>query len=360
MKTPKRYRFLYGVIVCLLSVCLTVCLAALSGCAPGKTEPTETDDPPATTAPAEEEEEELPEYPVTIGDVTVRSRPSRVISLSPGLTEKLYDLGLEEALAGVSDYCDYPEAVVGLPTCGTAQIPDLQEIEALKPHLVLTQTPLPEETVIALQQMQADVVVIPTATTVEGFKENYISLAKLLEGTYTGGDMGTRFAANVQDRLDYLAGYLVPYAEENGVKPALYLRLLEFNVATGDTLEHELMEIIGLKNIAAEQTGWLYPEEIAKGAGRADFQSLAVMFMDDEFVTIKHLEQNAFYKGLNATLKDYFLYIDSLVFERQSLRMLDILEEMALYAYPEATPPLPFGDTEEDGANVKDAKKDNA
>ena len=335
MKNPRFWRWLCGVLACL------VCLSALglTGCMPGK--PTESNNPPEATEPVEEEEE-LAEYPVTVAGVTVRARPSRVVSLAPGLTEKIYELGLEEALVGVSAFCDYPAEVAALPSCGSALILELAEIEKLKPHLVLTQTPLPEEALIALQQMQVDVVVIPAARTIEEFEEGYISLAMVLEGTYAGGDMGRRFAGNIQDRLEYLSGYLVPYAEKNGVKQVLYLRLLDFNVATGDTLENELMSVVGLKNIAADQTDWLYPEELAKGEGRKAFEAIGVLFMDESFVTIKHLEQSAFYKGLNATLKDYFLYIDSLVFERQSLRMLDVLEEMALYAYPEATPPLPF------------------
>jgi iron complex transport system substrate-binding protein len=271
-----------------------------------------------------------------------------VVSLSPALTEKLYDIGLEEALVGVSDYCDYPDEAAGLPKCGTALLPNLERIADLTPHVILAQTELAEEDLIALQQMSADVVIIPPAADVAAFKDSYISLARLLEGEYAGAERGEKFAKNLQDRLDAMAEYLVPYAAEHGVKKALYLRLLDFNVATGDTLESELMGIIGLKNIAADQTGWLYPEELANGEGRAAFESAEVFFMDENFVTIKMLEQSPYYRGLQATLKDWYLYIDALVFERQSLRMLDILDQMAAYAYPDATPELPFVEDDPD------------
>ncbi|MDL2232910.1 ABC transporter substrate-binding protein [Ruminococcaceae bacterium OttesenSCG-928-L11] len=318
----------------LLALLLTVGMLALVACSPDDDK--DTGDP--TTEEPSEVEEAPSEYPVTVEGVTVRSRPSRVISLSPALTEKLFDLGLEDALVGVSDNCDYPAAAEGLPRCGTVLLPKLDAIKDLKPHLVLTQTDLDEETLIALQQMDVDVVAIPTASSVAEWKKSYVSLARLLEGEYSGGDMGERFAQNIQDRLDYLEGYLVPYAQENGVKPALYLRLLDFNVATGDTLENELMAVIGLDNIASEQTGWLFPEEEANGSGRAAFESVRVMYMDEAFVTIKDLERSTYYKGLQATLKDWYLYIDSIVFERQSLRMLDTLADMAAYAYPDAVP----------------------
>jgi iron complex transport system substrate-binding protein len=320
---------------------LLLLLLSLGGCA---------GDVEAVSSSSEEisEEEEPAEYPVVVQGVTIRSRPSRVVSLSPALTEKLYDIGLEEALVGVSDYCDYPDETAGLPKCGTALLPNLERIAELTPHVILAQTELAEEDLIALQQMDADVVIIPPAADVAAFKDSYRSLARLLEGEYAGAARGDKFAKNLQDRLDAMAEYLIPYAAENGVKKALYLRLLDFNVATGDTLESELMGIIGLENIAADQTGWLYPEELANGEGRAAFESAEVFFMDENFVTIKMLEQSPYYKGLQATLKDWYLYIDALVFERQSLRMLDILDQMAAYAYPEATPELPFVDTDPD------------
>jgi iron complex transport system substrate-binding protein len=328
---------------------LLLLLVPLGGCA--------VEEEAASSSSEEVSEEvELTEYPTVVQGVTIRSRPSRVVSLSPALTEKLYDIGLEEALVGVSDYCDYPIEAAGLPKCGTALLPNLERIADLNPHVILAQTELAEEDLIALQQMDADVVIIPPAADVAAFKDSYRSLARLLEGEYAGAVRGDKFAKNLQDRLDAMAEYLIPYAEANGVKKALYLRLLDFNVATGDTLESELLGIIGLENIAADQTGWLYPEELANGEGRAAFESAEVFFMDENFVTIKMLEQSPYYKGLQATLKDWYLYIDALVFERQSLRMLDILAEMAAYAYPEAVPALPLADPDSEAVEEPDGE----
>jgi iron complex transport system substrate-binding protein len=320
-------------------------LLSLAGCSGGDEEEEEG---PSQSAPSssEPEEEEISEYPVTVEGVTIRSRPSRVISLSPSLTEKLYELGLEDVLVGVSDFCDYPTEAANLPACGTADPPDLEAIADLEPHLILTQSELSEDDLIAIQQMNADVVVIPAAASIEEFKESYVSLSRLLEGEYAGTDWGERFARNIQDRLDFLTDYLVPYAENNGIKQALYLARMDFNVATGDTLISELMSVIGLENIAGEQTDWLFPEELAIAEGRQSFEAIDVIFMDEKYVTIKHLEQSEFYRGLTATLKDYYLYVDSLMIERQSLRTLDVLDDMAAYAYTEATPPVPFEEDE--------------
>lgn len=89
----------------------------------------------------------------------------RIISLLPGATEWVCALGLEQALVAVSDQCDYPEAVRGLPRVTRARIDssrssreidavvrshseqkqplyelDSQAVLRLKPDLILTQS----------------------------------------------------------------------------------------------------------------------------------------------------------------------------------------------------------------------------
>jgi iron complex transport system substrate-binding protein len=64
--------------------------------------------------------------------------PKRVISLVPSLTESLFDLGLGQRLIGISDYCSHPAAdTARLPRLGGTKDPNLDEIIALEPDLVL-------------------------------------------------------------------------------------------------------------------------------------------------------------------------------------------------------------------------------
>ena len=50
--------------------------------------------------PAEPEPKPDPEYPVTVGNVTLTEAPTAVVSLSPATTEMVYDLGYGELLVG--------------------------------------------------------------------------------------------------------------------------------------------------------------------------------------------------------------------------------------------------------------------
>jgi hypothetical protein len=64
--------------------------------------------------------------------------PRRVVSLVPSLTESLFDLGLGEAVVGVTDYCTRPApALSTLPRLGGPKNPRIAEIINLKPDLVL-------------------------------------------------------------------------------------------------------------------------------------------------------------------------------------------------------------------------------
>lgn len=64
--------------------------------------------------------------------------PERVVSLVPSLTESMFDLGLGEAMVGITDYCTQPEEkVANLPRLGGTKNPNIEEIVKLEPELVM-------------------------------------------------------------------------------------------------------------------------------------------------------------------------------------------------------------------------------
>jgi len=61
----------------------------------------------------------------------------RIISLAPSVTETLFALGAGAEVVGVSQYCDYPPQVRRLPRIGTFLTPNVEQIVALRPTLVI-------------------------------------------------------------------------------------------------------------------------------------------------------------------------------------------------------------------------------
>jgi len=69
--------------------------------------------------------------------VRVPVDPQRIVSLAPSMTETVYALGDDSRLVGDTDYCDYPPDAQKKTKVGGAIEPNLEQIAALHPDLVL-------------------------------------------------------------------------------------------------------------------------------------------------------------------------------------------------------------------------------
>jgi iron complex transport system substrate-binding protein len=68
----------------------------------------------------------------------------RIVSLSPGATETLYAIGAGDEVVGVSDFCDYPPSFVAAkPRMGGFSTPNIEKIQAARPHVVMLTTVVP-------------------------------------------------------------------------------------------------------------------------------------------------------------------------------------------------------------------------
>ena len=65
------------------------------------------------------------------------SRYRRIISMSPGVTETLFALGLGDSVVGVTRYCDYPPEVKTRTRIGGFYDPNYEVIVSLRPDLVV-------------------------------------------------------------------------------------------------------------------------------------------------------------------------------------------------------------------------------
>lgn len=77
----------------------------------------------------------------------------RIVSLSPGITELVYALQLQDRLVGVTRFCDYPESATRKAKIGGFTDPSLEAITRLQPDLVLLQSDQ-SDWIPALEAMQ--------------------------------------------------------------------------------------------------------------------------------------------------------------------------------------------------------------
>ena len=127
--------------------------------------------PPAQPVPqpAEEPQTLLPVFPVTVTDslgrkVTIDHLPQRIVSLAPSNTEILFALGLDDRIAGVTDFCDYPEKAKLKPSVAGYMTPDIEKLVTIAPDLVLAES-IHEKTVLpALEKAGLPVLVLSAST----------------------------------------------------------------------------------------------------------------------------------------------------------------------------------------------------
>jgi iron complex transport system substrate-binding protein len=162
----------------------------------------------STPAPASPTPPDMREVVDEFGrTVRVPQLPSRIVSLAPSLTETLYALGVQDRLVGDTDYCDYPPEAQKKRKVGGPINPNLEEIAALHPDLVLVTKEINRlDTVRAL-----DTLGIPTYATraqnVDEILSTTQKLADLLGVAETGksltADLGARLSA-LHAKLDGL------------------------------------------------------------------------------------------------------------------------------------------------------------
>ena len=237
--------------------------------------------------------ERPPEYPVRAFDMTVESRPQRIVSLSPSVTDKLFEMGFGERILGISDSCDNEDGE-RRTRCGSVQMPDLGAIESVSPQIVLTDAQLSQGTLDSLEDLGIKVAIVEKVQTMSQLKQVYITLAQMLDGMITGERVGrSYYEQNIERKLSELSD-----KAQEPERNAVFVKELDYTVATGDTLEGELLGAIGLINVASDFTDWTVPEEDANSEEtRERFRAIDFIFMDRSDMTIKDMEQSAYREG---------------------------------------------------------------
>ncbi len=150
--------------------------------------------PPASAAPAPAMREVVDEFGRTI---RVPQIPMRIVSLAPSLTETLYALGVQDRLVGDTDYCDYPPDAQKKRKVGGPINPNLEEIAALHPDLVLV-----TKEINRLDTLRAlDTLGIPAYATRAQNVDEILSTTQKLADLVGVPETGKSLTADLQARL---------------------------------------------------------------------------------------------------------------------------------------------------------------
>jgi iron complex transport system substrate-binding protein len=195
------------------------------------------------------------DFPIVVhaanGDVTIKQRPTRVVSLSPTATETLFAIGAGKQVIAVDDQSDYPKQAPRTSLSGFT--PNVEAVAAYKPDLVVVSND--GGLVASLEKLGVTVLLEPAANNVA---EAYDEIRQI--GRATGHTkQATVVVRGMQSKLTSLIRS-VP-------KKSRHLKVFhelspDYYSATSSTFIGRIYRLFGFTNIAdaADTTHSGYPK----------------------------------------------------------------------------------------------------
>jgi iron complex transport system substrate-binding protein len=196
------------------------------------------------------------QFPVTIttgsGKVTVSTRPTRIVSLSPTATESLFAIGAGPQVVAVDDQSDYPKNAPKTTLSGFT--PNVEAIASYRPDLVVTSYN-PRGFVESLNRLRIPVIFHDAPRTFAGAYQQIRQLG-LVSGRTAGA---TRVIRSMKTRI----GRVVKAARGMTERLSVYHELTpDYYSASSKSFVGQLYAALGLKNIAdaADSAGTGFPQ----------------------------------------------------------------------------------------------------
>jgi iron complex transport system substrate-binding protein len=257
----------------------------------------------------------------------------RIVSLAPSVTETIFALGAQDRLVGDTDFCDYPAEAKQKPKVGGAINPNLEQVVAMRPDLVVVTKSLNRrETVEALDRLH-----VPTyamdARTVEEMIESMGRLATVIDAA----DQGKAQVASLQTRLDEL------HSKLEGVAPArvLFVVWTEPLISVGtETFLADALRLAGAESVIHSQQDWPHVslEEVVRL--QPDYLVFANSDTDRALEDFAALRQQPGWRDLKATQENRIAIVSDAI-NRPAPRLVDAIEQLARQLHPEVFAPQP-------------------
>ncbi len=304
----------------LLLLLLLLLLPAVGGCVAGK----ELQD---ARGAAQEEEP----WPLLLTDdlgreVVLAGRPERLVSLAPSNTEMLFALGLGERVVGVSEYCNYPEAALAIAKAGTFAEPNLEQIVALRPDLVVAGH-FHEEKLARLEELGIPVLVLNPSS----IEEIYAAL-ELLGRAAQVEEKAQQLVAQLQTRLQAVKDRLANLPAKKRVYYEVYADPL-MSVGRNSVI-HEIIESAGGENIFAD-VEMPYPKVSAEAVVDRDPEVIIFPnYHGTEGFLAKEILSRPGWESIRAIKEGQVVGVSPDKFSRPGPRVVEAVEELALILYP--------------------------
>jgi iron complex transport system substrate-binding protein len=278
--------------------------------------------------------EEATPSPIEVTDqlgrlVKLEKIPQRIISLAPSNTKILFALGLGDRVVAVTDYCNYPPEALEKPSIGGFSTPNIEEVIALSPDLILA-TSIHEKRIIPALEERGMTVFALNPKTLDEVLESIT-----LVGEITGKDEeASQLVTEMQNRIKAVTDKTDNLTEAQRPRVFYVTWHDPLMTAGSGTIHDELIVKAGGINIARDLVDYAdisleaviqaNPEVIIAGVGMGSGEDLPFEFAKTE-PTLRNVDARI----------NHRVYSLSIGLFHPAPGIVDALEKLAEFIHPE-------------------------
>lgn len=242
--------------------------------------------------------------------------PQRIVSLAPSITEILFYLGLGNRVAGVTDFCNYPEEARKKPSIGWIISPNVEKIILLRPDLVfVTAEGNRLDIVETLERVHIKVYVF-NPHHIEDIMQEILSIGEIAGQ----GERAREQVSGLSRRIEAVK----TKAEESQRVRVLYLISIDPMISVGPgSFIHDMIGISGGENVASRSVA-RYPRIEMEEIVHRDPE---VIIAPSEIIeTVRSWKGR--WGGISAVKNDRIYPIDMDIVSRPGPRIVEGLERI--------------------------------
>ena len=245
------------------------------------------------------------------------SRPERIISISPSLTEILFAIGAGAQVVAVDNYSNYPPEA---PTTSlSAYEPNMEAISAFDPDLVVLSYDI-GDLVKGLNTVGIETMLLPAAVDFEGIIFRVEELGKRTGNAENAIKVAGKMKTEMEELID----------SRKGGKPLRVYHEIDENYysASSNSFIGSIYGLLNLVNIAdkADKEGYGYPKLSPEYILSENPEIIILPGKDLEY--INKIKTRPGWSAIDAVVEENFLLLDPDIGSRWGPRIIDFAKSV--------------------------------
>ncbi len=260
-------------------------------------------------------------------EVKLSAPAQRIVALTAADCEILYAIGAGEYLVGRGEYCDYPDAVLDVPSVQSGYETNVEQIIALHPDVLLMSAMDQTADQVAQLENAGIRVVVSDADDIAGTYQA-ISMIGALMGREAEADA---VIASMQETFDQVK------RENSGKTIYFEVSPLQYGLWTAGagTFMNEIAEMIGLTNCFADVNGWAEISEEQVLSRNPDYIVTISMYFGEGPTPTEEIMARTGWENVTAVKNGAILNLENNELSRPANRLADGAQMLYDFVYGE-------------------------